>query len=309
MSDIAIYNAPPEERWRYSQALADASLLPEAYRRQPSNVLLALESGSALNVAPMVAIQEIHVIKGKPSPSAQLMAALVRRAGHRLRITGDATQARCEIVRADDPEFTFVSEWTMQRAQAAGLTTEMWKKYPANMLKARAISECCRDACPDVVVGFGYTPEELGDTTDTAGAEVTIERGDTQTDAGSVPEPTATESTSGPASDDGIEDAVVVEEIPGAGEAGEGSPAPVSRYTGPDDPALTRRYGNPRDTAGKAAITRLVLAMADAGIPKDDRDANLAWCVERIGRDIETRNDLTAAEVGYLLDVLRPGAT
>ena len=121
MSDIAIYNASPEERWRYSQALADASLLPDAYRRQPANVLLALESGAALNVAPM------------------LMAALVRRAGHRLRITGDATHAVCEIVRHDDPEFTFRSEWTMQRAAAAGLTTDMWKKYPANMLKARAI--------------------------------------------------------------------------------------------------------------------------------------------------------------------------
>lgn len=317
--ELAIYAAAPEERWRYAQALADASLLPEAYRRQPSNVLLALESGSALNVAPMVAIQEIHVIKGKPSPSAQLMAALVRRAGHRLRITGDATHARCEIVRADDPEFTFVSEWTMQRAQAAGLTTEMWKKYPANMLKARAISECCRDACPDVVVGFGYTPEEMGDETDTAGAEVIVERGDTQTDTGSATQAESPSASGGagsipadasdPVSDNGIEDAVVVDETTGEVGGGEAPASPASRYTGPTDPALTRRYGKPHEKAGNAARTRLIVEMERAGIPKDDRDANLAWCSERVGRELESRSDLTAAEVGYLIDVLRPGAT
>lgn len=310
MNEIAIYQAAPEERWRYAQALADATLLPEAYRRQPSNVLLALESGAALNVAPMVAIQEIHVIKGKPSPSAQLMAALVRRAGHRLRVTGDATQARCEIVRSDDPEFTFVSEWTMARAQAAGLlTSDTWKKYPSNMLKARAISECCRDACPDVVVGFGYTPEELGDADDTAGA-VTVERADETsgevghaTDSSSAQAAGDTSPASAASPEPDIEDAVVVDETTGEVVEGEASASPVSRYTGPDDPALTRRYNNPSAAAGKAAVTRLVIAMKQGGV-HEDRDSVIAWCSEHVGRAVESRNELTAAEVGYLLSLL-----
>ena len=119
MSELAIYAAPPEERWRYCQALADASLLPRAYQKAPANLLLALEYGSAVGVAPAIAIQGIHVIEGKPTASANLIGALVRKAGHRLRVTGDERSAVATIVRADDPDFEFRSEWTIDRARNA----------------------------------------------------------------------------------------------------------------------------------------------------------------------------------------------
>ena len=292
------------EQMRYAQALAAAGLLPPAYRRQPANVLLAMEYAKALNIPVMTAIQGVHVIDGKPSASAGLISALVRKAGHRLRVTGDDTRAVCEIVRHDDPDFTFRAEWTLDRAKAAKLLGKgTWQQYPSAMLKARAITECARDACPEALSGVAYTPEELG-SDDWSPSDETSET-HPQTDGEAVsPQAPAPASPS-----DDIEDADVIEETPDAGDgAGEG-PSPASRFTGPDDPRLTRRYGTPDATAGKAAVTRLILAMADAGIPRDDRDANLAWCAERIGRDIETRNDLTSAEVGYLLDILRPGAT
>lgn len=303
MTDIAIYQASVPDRMRYAEALSGASLLPDSYRGKPANVLLALEYGAALGIPPMVAIQQVHVIQGRPVASAQLIGALVRKAGHRLRVSGDDRRAVCEIVRGDDPDFTFRSEWTIERAQAAKLTSkDTWRQYPANMLRARAITECARDACPEALAGVAYTAEELGD--DTLPAEAYPET------SGATEGPPTQPDTSGPvAPEPDIEDAVVVDETTGEVGGGEAPTSPVSRYTGPDDPALTRRYGKPHEAAGKASITRLILAMADAGIPKDDRDANLAWCAERIGRDIETRNDLTAAEVGYLLDVLRPGLT
>ena len=109
------------EQMRYAQALAAAGLLPPAYRRQPANVLLAMEYAKALNIPVMTAIQGVHVIDGKPSASAGLISALVRKAGHRLRVTGDDTRAVCEIVRHDDPDFTFRAEWTLDRAKAAKL--------------------------------------------------------------------------------------------------------------------------------------------------------------------------------------------
>ena len=147
----------------YAKHLAQAGLLPKAYQGQPGNVLLAIEMGQALGIPTMTAISSVHVVDGKPTASAGLMSALVRRAGHRLRVTGDDTRAVAEIVRADDPDFTFRSEWTMERAKAAGLTGKgVWKSYPAAMLKARAISEVARDACQEALSGVIYTPEELG---------------------------------------------------------------------------------------------------------------------------------------------------
>lgn len=151
------------ERMRYAQALAASSLLPKSYQRQPANVLLAMEYGHALGLDTVTAIQSVHVIDGKPTASAQLIGALVRRAGHRLRVVGDDKHAIAIIVRRDDPEFEFRSEWTLARAQAAGLTGKgPWKLYPAAMLKARAITEVARDACPEALAGVAYTPEELG---------------------------------------------------------------------------------------------------------------------------------------------------
>ena len=111
----------------------------------------------------MAAVNGIHIIDGKPTASAGLMSALVRRAGHKLRVTGDDKRAVAEIIRADDPDFTFRSEWTLERAKQAGLAGKgSWGKYPAAMLKARAISEVCRDACEEALSGVHYTPEELG---------------------------------------------------------------------------------------------------------------------------------------------------
>ena len=166
-----------DQKIMYARYLAKSDLLPVAYRGKPENVLLAIEAGDALGVRPLTAINMIHVIQGKPTISAGLMAALVRQAGHRLRVVvgtreagqpGQGSKAEpCAIAklwRSDDPEFAFESVWTLQRARDAQLTAkDSWKHYPQAMLKARAISEVCRDACPEVLAGIAYTPEELGE--------------------------------------------------------------------------------------------------------------------------------------------------
>jgi hypothetical protein len=151
---------------RYANELAGANLLPGQYRRQPANVLYAMEYGRTLGITPLAAITGIHVIEGKPSASAALISGLVRQAGHKLRVRVESGQggprAIATIHRADDPEFEFRAEWDMQRARDAGLANkDVWRKYPQAMLKARAITEVARDACEEVLFGLHYTPEEL----------------------------------------------------------------------------------------------------------------------------------------------------
>ena len=58
-----------------------------------------MEYGEMLGLSPMAAITGVHVIEGKPTASAGLISALVRRAGHKLRVRGDAKSAACQIVR------------------------------------------------------------------------------------------------------------------------------------------------------------------------------------------------------------------
>lgn len=147
----------------YARKLAASELLPAAYQGKPQNVLVAIEFGRSVGIDPITAINMVHTIKGKPTASAQLMGALVRRAGHKLRVSWDGTTAVAEVIRSDDPDYVFRSAWTMDRAREAGLTgNATYKTFGPNMLKARAISEVARDACPEVLAGIAYTPDELG---------------------------------------------------------------------------------------------------------------------------------------------------
>lgn len=165
------------DKIRYAQALADSGLLPQQYRRQPANLLYAIEYAEMIGAHPLTAVTGIFVIDGKPSASAGLISALVRRAGHKLRVTGDATRATAQIIRADDPEFTFEVTFTIEDAKAAGLANKsVWKQYPASMLKARAITQVARDACEDALSGLHYTAEELGAEVNEDGVPLTAEQ-------------------------------------------------------------------------------------------------------------------------------------
>ena len=172
-TEIAVRDrAPLAEKIEYAKFLAAADLLPKAYQGKPANLLYAIEYGAMLDLPPIAAVVSIHIIDGKPTMAAGLMAAKVRQAGHKLRVwsTGAGNQAvgLCTIRRADDPDFEYSSSWSMERAKIAELLGKgNWRKHPVQMLKNRAISECCRDACQEVLLGIHYTPDELGGDDDT----------------------------------------------------------------------------------------------------------------------------------------------
>ena len=172
MTELVHVSAPLPDRLEYAKALAAAGLLPDAFRQQPANVLLGMELAGALNLAPIVVINELAVIGGKPSFSAKFMRSLVRRAGHRLRESYTDGVARCVIVRADDPEWEHVALWDEAKARQHDYWGKgHWRKNPELMLKNRALSECVREACPEVLGGIAYTPDEVADFVPSARVE------------------------------------------------------------------------------------------------------------------------------------------
>ncbi len=149
----------------WARAASSAAILPDAYRGKPADVMIAANLGASMGLSPAEALYRISVIKGKPTASAELITANVRKAGHRLRVTGDDTRAVASIWRVDDPEFEFREEWTIDRAAKMGLTgNDNWKKQPGTMLKWRAITACARIACPEALYGVAYVPDEMMDS-------------------------------------------------------------------------------------------------------------------------------------------------
>lgn len=191
---------------------AESTLLPEAYRKKPADIFVAVTLGQSVGLSPIQSLAEINVIKGKPTMSATLIAAQVRRAGHKLRIEVEETPGKecaiCTIIRRDDPEHPFVSKRDRAWAQRMGLLNNSnYIKQPATMLKKRAITDCARDACSEALCGINYTSDEMSDFDD---VEATVE------DESKTVVPTQNDEskTVGPTQNTEIVEAEIVEEKP-----------------------------------------------------------------------------------------------
>ena len=117
-------------------------------------------------------------IMGKITIAPQLMNAMIRKAGHKLKI--DSNDSRCIIegTRKDTGEVCSVS-FSVEEARKAGLVKPNggWEKYPSDMCFARALSRIARRLFPDVI-GMAYVEGELDETVKEVKEEVeTIEEG------------------------------------------------------------------------------------------------------------------------------------
>lgn len=161
------------ERARMMAGGRDA--LPRQYRDNPAALLVAFEYADALGVPRISALTGVHIVDGKPTASADLIGALVRKAGHKLRVKGDETYAEAVIIRADDPDFIpDPIRWDLDRARKAGLLGKKgpWQTYPGAMLRARAVTEAARMWASEALFGVVYTPEELGAPVDESGVPI-----------------------------------------------------------------------------------------------------------------------------------------
>jgi hypothetical protein len=115
-----------------------------------------------LGVMPMQAVMGgMHSIMGKVQIAPQLMNAMIRKAGHKMKI--DSNDQRCIIegTRKDTGETCTVS-FSIEDAKKAGLYKDNggWAKYPSDMCFARAISRLARRLFPDVI-GMAYVEGEV----------------------------------------------------------------------------------------------------------------------------------------------------
>lgn len=155
-----------QDEWDYSNMISQGSLLPRDYRNNPSNVMIAIGLGRSMGLSPAESLYRINVIQGKPTASAELIAAQVRKAGHKLRIQKDPNKlsVTATIVRKDDPDYPISVTRDEEWAKRMGLINkDNYRKQPETMLTWRAITAVAREACPEALYGVAYTPDEMHD--------------------------------------------------------------------------------------------------------------------------------------------------
>jgi hypothetical protein len=286
-----------DEQWRFAEALAGAGLLPEAYRRNPANVLLAMQKAEQHGIHLMTALEGFTPIKGKLFMEAATMRALIQAAGHRFDVV-EQTRERCVIVSQRRGESTeFRDEYDIEDAKLGGLlTNDNYRKHPKRMLLARCTSQAGNAHFSDVLKGTAYTPEDFG----LAGGELS----EASVAAASSPAPGAAALM---ATDPGTSSVDLPDEIGQDIERAETADdlnAAAARVVAAERAgaidadavrvlrkAMTARAGEL--PAGQKALKRMHAALSALGIDSEQRKVAAGNVV---GRVIASTSELTGAE-------------
>lgn len=127
-----------------------------------AQAVVKIMAGGELGLTPFAAMSELHVINGKVSLSAGLLAKKVKASGRYDYRVVETTDKTCSIDFFEQGQRIGNSTFTIEQAKKAGVKN--LDKWPQNMLFARAISNGVRFYCPDVTGQVGvYTDGELDD--------------------------------------------------------------------------------------------------------------------------------------------------
>lgn len=184
---------------KHAEILSQANMIPDKFKGNPANVLVAQELAQSMGESTWVTMSELYFVGNVPTFSAKYMRTRVRAAKHILRESFDpeTMTATCTIIRHDDPDFEHTIRWDKAKAEAHGLWGKgHWKKNPELMLKNRAVSECVREACNEVMGGVDYTREEVENGNfNTGPVTATVTRQDVAQQALSAPAPKKKQET------------------------------------------------------------------------------------------------------------------
>lgn len=163
--------------------IAKSNLVPDHLKGDWQKILTVMWYGNVVDLDPMQSLVDIYVVKGVPTMSAKLMKALVhKRLPNAIFRIKESTKERCVIEAARDRSDP-VSEYifTREKAEKAGITKsynrekkewyekDNWKNWPEEMLRWRNIAQVCRLEFYDCLMGIGYAPEEVAESTDRDG--------------------------------------------------------------------------------------------------------------------------------------------
>lgn len=127
--------------------------------KSAQQAVVKILAGAEIGIPPFMSMSGIHIIQGKPTIGAGLIASAVKGSGKYDYKVIEQTEKNCSIDFYQGKEKIGNSSFSIADATKAG--TKNIDKFPRNMLFARAISNGVKWYCPDVFAGPVYVPEEM----------------------------------------------------------------------------------------------------------------------------------------------------
>lgn len=165
-----------EAAQRMAKSLVTSSLVPDVYKNNLPNVLIALDMASRIGMSPFMVMQNLNVIHGRAGFGSSFLIATVNTSGRfsklKFRFEGKpgARDWGCRAVARDrdDGEECLGALVTIGLAQDEGWTKKngsKWLTMPEQMLMYRAAAFWTRVYAPELALGM-QTTEEIADVTE-----------------------------------------------------------------------------------------------------------------------------------------------
>ena len=170
-----------ESAQRMAMAFVESDLAPDAYRgdKGVANTLIAMELANRIGASPLMVMQNLHVVKGKPGWASSCLIATVNACGRftplRFRFEGEKGEdnwgCRAVATDKDSAEECVGALITIQMAKDEGWwskkdrngnETSKWQTMPEQMLMYRAAAFWTRVYAPEISLGL-HTADEVAD--------------------------------------------------------------------------------------------------------------------------------------------------
>lgn len=156
---------------RMGKLLCSSSIVPQSYRDNLADTVIALEMANRMGANPLAVMQSLVVVYGKPTWYAQFVISCVNCCGKftplRYRMTGERGQDSWGCIAwAKDAtgEVLESPEVTIAIAKAEGWygrNGSKWKTMPELMLRYRAATWFARTFAPDLTMGMRTQDEAI----------------------------------------------------------------------------------------------------------------------------------------------------
>lgn len=155
---------------------ASSQLVPQNYQGKPMDCTIAVDMANRMGISPMMVMQNLYVVKGKPQWSGQACMSLIRGSNDFKNVrpiyTGERnTDSWGCYIRAEDRatgEIVTGTEVTIGMAKAEGWyskkdkfgnETSKWQTMPEQMLAYRAAAFFARVYIPNALMGVSVEGE------------------------------------------------------------------------------------------------------------------------------------------------------
>ncbi len=156
---------------RTATVLSKSDLVPQQFKNNLPNCIIAINMASRIGADPLMVMQNMYIVHGKPSWSSTFLIAAINSCGKfkaplRFETNGEGDQKQCIAWTIDlTGEKLESPAITIQMAKEEGWLNKAgskWKTMPELMLRYRAAAFFSRLYCPEITMGM-HTVEEIQD--------------------------------------------------------------------------------------------------------------------------------------------------